>query len=551
MTRFKLLVGIIGLLTIFGLASWGTAQETLPAPKNGAPLQNGFEVQTRGPIHEAFAQPFDVKPEAGPIVPKEPPPAINEMPPEQKPAADNAQWIPGYWSWDPERKDYVWVGGVYRVPPSNRQFVPGYWSNTPDGWRWVQGFWANPQQDVPYAPQPPATLDNGPQQPAPDDNSAYIPGNWVYRDNRFAWQPGYWSPLQQGRVWHPAQWMWTPNGWLFVNGYWDLPLDDRGLATPPVYFNQPLWNNPDWSYQPAYAVNPNAFFDSAFVNGPGFYFGNYYNPRYGGLGYNPWFAGRGRYDPLFANYASRNPNFTVGRVAQIYAGRSAGTLIAPPLTLAQQTTLVRTKNVAPVVAPFAQFNGGQARLVQATPAQVRTQQALAQQTRQLAANRRTLEAANVGRASGSVQSQSLRFAALNGPQSSGTRIVNMSPNVSSQGIKIVNQTPRGTGAANGPATTIRPATTVRPATTIRPATVPAAPARPVTPAVHHKVSAPVNVAPQVTHGPTVVQHNVATNSAARVVHPMPAPARVSAPVRTVSHTPARTTAARPAAARRR
>ena len=143
--------GIIGLLTIFALASWGMSQERLPAPKNDVRLQeDGIEVQTRGPMHEAFAQPSDVKPEAGPIVHNEPPPAINEMPPDQKPEADNAQWIPGYWSWDPERKDYLWVGGVYRVPPSNREFVPGYWSNTADGWRLqVQGFWSNPQQDAP------------------------------------------------------------------------------------------------------------------------------------------------------------------------------------------------------------------------------------------------------------------------------------------------------------------------------------------------------------------------------------------------------------------
>ena len=63
---------LIGLLTIFGLASWGTAQELVPAPKNEPDLKNPVEVQTRGPLHEAYAQPFDVKPEAGPIVPKEP-----------------------------------------------------------------------------------------------------------------------------------------------------------------------------------------------------------------------------------------------------------------------------------------------------------------------------------------------------------------------------------------------------------------------------------------------------------------------------------------------
>ena len=316
----------------------------------------------------------------------------------------------------------------------------------------------------------------------PDDNSAYIPGVWVYRDSRFLWQPGYWAPNQQDRVWHPAQRVWTPNGWLFINGYWDLPYENRGLATPPVYFNQPLWNNPDWSYQPSYAINPNAFLDSAFTFGPGFYFGNYYNPRYRGLGFNPWFAGNRRYDPLFANYARRNPNFTVGRATQLYAGRSGGTLVAPPLTLAQQGILVRANNVAPVVAPFAQFNGGATRLVQASPAQIRTQQSFGQQTRQIASNRRALE---MNRGSG--QGQALRFANLTASPSHGIQIHNGISNAPSNGIKIVNETPRNNATYQN-RTIQTPTNNIRPTTPIRPATNPVAPARSVTP-VNRKVAA--------------------------------------------------------------
>ena len=28
----------------------------------------------------------------------------------------------------PTRQDFMWVSGVYRVPPQNRTFVPGYWT---------------------------------------------------------------------------------------------------------------------------------------------------------------------------------------------------------------------------------------------------------------------------------------------------------------------------------------------------------------------------------------------------------------------------------------
>ena len=58
------------------------------------------------------------------IVPNAPPAVIDELPPDQKPAGDNVQWIPGYWGWDDEVKDYLWVSGFWRVPPPKRQWVP-------------------------------------------------------------------------------------------------------------------------------------------------------------------------------------------------------------------------------------------------------------------------------------------------------------------------------------------------------------------------------------------------------------------------------------------
>src|SRR5438270_31607 len=81
-----------------------------------------IEIQTRGPVHEAFAQPFDLKPEPGPAVPKEPPAPIPEVPPEERPQGDNVQWIGGYWAWDADRGDFMWVSGTFRNPPAGRQF---------------------------------------------------------------------------------------------------------------------------------------------------------------------------------------------------------------------------------------------------------------------------------------------------------------------------------------------------------------------------------------------------------------------------------------------
>src|SRR5437763_31716 len=83
-------------------------------------------------------------------------------------------------------------------------------------------------------------------QPAPDDNASYIPGSWVYRDTRWLWRPGYWTSFQLGRVWNPAHYLWTPGGYVFVDGYWDYPLEDRGLIFAPVVFRQPLYLDPGY-----------------------------------------------------------------------------------------------------------------------------------------------------------------------------------------------------------------------------------------------------------------------------------------------------------------
>src|SRR5581483_1636341 len=116
------------------------AQDPLPPPEpqpaQVAPEPQGVEVLTRGPVHEAFAEPVVFDPQPRPIVPKAPPPPIDELPPDQKPEGDQVQWIPGYWSWDDERDDFIWISGLWRLPPPGRQWVPGYWNQVEGGYQW-------------------------------------------------------------------------------------------------------------------------------------------------------------------------------------------------------------------------------------------------------------------------------------------------------------------------------------------------------------------------------------------------------------------------------
>ena len=97
---------LLALGSILGLNKVISAE---PAPANA---EAGVQVLTRGPVHEAFAETVTYDPEPGVTAPKAPPAAIEEVPPEQKPAGDNVAWIPGYWGWDDERSDFLWVSGI-------------------------------------------------------------------------------------------------------------------------------------------------------------------------------------------------------------------------------------------------------------------------------------------------------------------------------------------------------------------------------------------------------------------------------------------------------
>jgi hypothetical protein len=156
------------------LASLGVAfllAVGVPTQTDDPPAQpEGADVLTRGPVHEAFAEPGQTSPEPTLLVAKQPPEPIEEAPPDQKPEGNNVQWLPGYWNWDEEEKDHLWVSGFWRDVPPGRRWMPGNWQQVEGGWHWVAGLWAAAdQQEVEYLPAPPPTIDRGASVPAPDE----------------------------------------------------------------------------------------------------------------------------------------------------------------------------------------------------------------------------------------------------------------------------------------------------------------------------------------------------------------------------------------------
>jgi hypothetical protein len=315
-------------------------------PTAPPPLPEGVEVQARGPVHEAYAGPVG-EPQAAAVVPRQPPAPLEEMPAEQKPAGDNVQWIPGYWAWDSERNDFLWVSGLWRVPPPGRQWVTGRWNQVSGGWQWVPGLWQAQQvQQVTYLPPPPALPQVAPPPPAPNPDAVYVPGSWIWNGTRYAWRNGAYVTAQPGWVWMPPHYLWTPAGYVFVEGYWDYPLRERGLLFAPVVLNARFIAGPRFVYRPAFVVPEESLYGAFFVHPVShhYYFGDYFEARYRNAGFVAWCDfryGRFGFDPLFGYYRwhYRNDPRWVSDLHGVYVARFNGTMPRPAHTFVANVAL--------------------------------------------------------------------------------------------------------------------------------------------------------------------------------------------------------------------
>jgi hypothetical protein len=292
------------------------------------------------------------------------------MPPVEKPEGD-VHWIGGYWSWDDERQDYLWVSGCWRTFPNGRNWIPGYWREQGQQWQWVPGLWVAAEKlttgstEIAYQPQPPAPPQVAPPGPAPNADSFYVPGYWVWRDGRYMWCPGYWARVQPNYVWVPAHYCWTPSGYVFVAGYWDFALAHRGMIYAPVFVDNRVVGA-TFVYTPAYAVSDVVVVDSLWVR-PAYchyYFGDYYGPAYHRYGYESCIVyGRDHYDSIivYRTWEHRDePRWHETQVT-IFVERDAGRAPRPPRTLVEQQIIIRqqTTNInitnVQVVAPTSKI----------------------------------------------------------------------------------------------------------------------------------------------------------------------------------------------------
>lgn len=239
----------------------------LCSPNTSLQAQNA-EPYKDGPVHEAYLTPST---EGGAIlqsIANTPPSPINEQQPPKCHA--EAIWISGYWSWEHNKNDFVWVSGVWRRPPSGHVWISGYWKKFDVGWAWVRGFWSKDSEyNLKYIDKAPPDPKEEKISASPGDDHFWMPGYWAYdhASRSYNWLGGQWVKLDPSWVYVPAYYLWRPDGYLFVPGYWDLPLDSRGCIYSPVLippaarstivYTPSIIMQPDWVIRWAFLRYPN------------------------------------------------------------------------------------------------------------------------------------------------------------------------------------------------------------------------------------------------------------------------------------------------------
>jgi len=259
---------------IFGLLfiSHSTPSETLQV-----------EPYKEGNVHEAYVSASTGSGTVFRSVSKAPPKPINEQSPLKCTA--EAIWIPGYWAWNEELKDYIWISGVWRIPPPNHIWNPGLWKQIGNEWVWLRGFWSSePLERIQYIQDHPMSPREEAIPIAPTNDYFWMSGYWEYdfSAKQFNWLTGKWVRLDPEWIYTPPSYLWRPEGYIFISAYWDQPLELRGCPYSPVRIDPDVRSS--IVYTPSLIVQPEAIIHYCFTYYPDYAFffihHNYFHPDF-------------------------------------------------------------------------------------------------------------------------------------------------------------------------------------------------------------------------------------------------------------------------------
>ena len=157
------------------------------------------------------------------------------------------------------------------------------------------------------------SVEQGPSSPAPSENCSWAPGYWSWHeasdagDARYVWSPGCWMPYNPDWLWVSPRYVSTSCGYLFVRGYWDYPIERRGILYAPIFCGRV--RQPNFVYCPSVCVSTTTLTSCLFVRPQcqSYCFGDYFDTRYSSSGIYPWYSfHNSRYgcDPIYAHCAA-------------------------------------------------------------------------------------------------------------------------------------------------------------------------------------------------------------------------------------------------------
>ncbi len=192
---------------------------------------------TFGPVHESLGPASLMPIETNRRVLQNPPAVdpVLERPPQSFP---NSRWIDGYWDWHPAFKEFVWIPGVWRIYPPGQDWQSGKWAPAPDGAVRYPGYWFKASQRPTIKRNPPrdnseSLRDGGRMatQKMVGQDGFWVRGHWqLDQQDDYRWEPGYVAANDEGFLWQNAQVVPVVGGYAIVDGFWDYPLSQRGLA---------------------------------------------------------------------------------------------------------------------------------------------------------------------------------------------------------------------------------------------------------------------------------------------------------------------------------
>jgi hypothetical protein len=244
-------------------------------------------------IHEAFITKISsmIALEA---IEQTPPQEIQERIPRQ--IDPRSMWVPGYWAWSQNINDFIWISGVWRVPPPAMGWIPGEWKLMDEGWVWLEGFWSpSPLKKLTFNDSPPPEpLDDQNVPPPPNDNFFWRSGYWKFypEQHQYLWSFGNWEPLDPNWILVPAQYIWRPEGYALIPAFWDWVLMARGRVYPPKQI--PAYQRGGAEYLPQNPILPEYIMMQMFTDYPDYaYLYEYYyhyNPQFWQDVAPPWWA---------------------------------------------------------------------------------------------------------------------------------------------------------------------------------------------------------------------------------------------------------------------